>query len=257
MTLFEHLTRNGLNAVYFVLLVLLAEPAFAANEPCIATGLSQEQQQQLDKYLIIKGRTGLLLSPKLIPACDTRQIISQWLTHHLGTPVKPTEEELSEDHFAAQHRATLNKVVLRVWPSIAASPAVPEDGALSSEKWGILDDPLIYDSVVDALLSDDIKKEGLSRDGAFLLFSRPLPHAYQLLKPILTNPRALLDERLYAFALLTREEPKAQIPTIDSLIRGFALNDGQKQTVERLKSKISAGRTIEWADLDGLLGDDV
>jgi hypothetical protein len=256
MKLFGRLTRNGLTVVGVLLLVLLAELSSAVDGPCIATQLSPGQQQQLDKYLIIKGRTGLLLSPKLIPACDTRQILSQWLTHHLGTPVKPTAEEISEDNFASQHRAILNKVVLRVWPWIAASPAVPEDGALSSEKWGILEDPMIYDSVVDTLLSEDIKREGLSRDGAFLLFSRPLPHASQLLEPILTKPHALLDERLYAFAVLTREKPMIQIPTIDSLTKGFTLNDGQKRTVELLKSKTSAGQAIEWSDLDGLLGDD-
>ncbi|MGD0683266.1 MAG: hypothetical protein ABR990_14595 [Terracidiphilus sp.] len=257
MTQHHRLVDLGITIVILLGIASLPAVSIAKGHPCDEPKLSQKEQQLLDQYLIVYGPHTLILSSRLVPSCETRQMLSLWLTNHLGTPLRPTSEELREDKFASRHRALLNRVVLKVWPLIAESPAVPNDGALADDKWAILEDPLIEDSVVDKFVSDDLSRGGLWREDAYLLFSRSLPHAFQLVRPILDNPKARLDAKLYAFALLSDAKQGEPLPSLDMLIKGETLSGGQEQTVEVFKARRSAGQVIEWSDFSGLIGDDI
>ena len=231
---------------------LTGEPS-SKGAQCTPFVLQPKQQKMLDRYLIVEASDGrLLLSPKLGYSCEMRQRISLWLSYSIGSHPRPEDAR-----FAINHRAILNRVVLMVWPAIATTPAVPEDGDLSSDKWNILDDAIIDDNTVTKLVLGDILRRGLWGESAHLIFSRSLPGTHHLIRPILIDPHSDIIEKLYAFALLTRMKPVVPIPSIETITQNVALTDAQKRTVDLLRNRIQAGQPAEWSDVDGLLEDEI
>ena len=227
------------------------------GDHCVLPKLTKEQQDLLDRYQILDKQVAnlpdfFLLSPKLGQSCEVRRAAAHWLQYEIGGHPKDEDQR-----FAGSHRAFINRVVLRVWPALAASPAAPNDGEFDWEKWDVLDDPIISDNTVTKLVWDDIRKNGLWGSDAAVIFSRSLRGTYPLIRRIPDDPKSHIIEKLYAIALMTRMKPSVPIPPLDSVTRNVQLTKAQAATVENLKKRIQAGQQAEWSDMDELIEDEI
>lgn len=247
-------------ARWLLLAILLHNPnrVFAQGELCTTDGLSVNKQILLNKYKIVEGPTGIILSPKLVRDCEMRRYVSRWITHHLsGDMLHPSSDQLAENYYISKHEDVLNRVLIKVWPLIGNSPAVPNDGAIAYEKWMLLYDAQTYDKVVDIFVTRDLRRGVFVWDAAHLLFSRNLPCASHAIRRYTRKTNLDTDGLIYAIAFMSRKQPNRSMALLNSLNTKYSLNGNEKKTVYILRNKILSTQEIEWDDLKYLQEDAV
>jgi hypothetical protein len=210
---------------------------------CRTDALEPGDALLLEQYHILMTKRGLLLDPRLVPDCVTRESIASVIQHNLVGKLG-----LIDETFALKHKGDFNVVILAVWPAIANSPAFPSDGATADEKWSILEDPAVETHTLDELVSSYIRQYGLSPEASFLLFTRSTPALYQTVSDTVKSSRSSVSEKLFGIALLSRRDPNLASAEIKKLSMKD-LSQVERGVADRIRSRLSLHKPVQWADV--------
>ncbi len=224
------------------------------------SALTSKQQELLRKYGVVEGngKDKIIISEKLVPDCFTRVHFGRLISRILGTGSAGEEET-----FAKNHSTLLGRVVRALWPVIAESPAVPNDGALPDEKWALLNEPALSDSDVTAIVSAEIES-GLDGNVAYLLFHRTLPQLnVQIISILDVNSKSVkgrlrsTSEKLYAIAILSRKPKPNLLLALWQLEQLESPSPVEQTTIEKMSRKLRSNRAVEWKDMDELAAEEL
>lgn len=215
-------------------------------------GLSFRDRAALDKYGAIH-RGDWVFSSRLIPSCRARHDVAQYFK----LVIQGSRDE-SVVRFGWLNSDLLNRVVLKVWPLIGRSEAIPNDGSFSSESWALLRQPWINSKTLTSTLRDEIRLRGLSSEVVYTLMGRPL-------KPLGNEIRAVIREgklqqkeiSLFtiasAFVLLHILGDVRAIELFTQLELRNGLSTDERAVIAKLNSKATSGQPILWSDLEPLV----
>jgi len=221
--------------------------------PCRSQSLTDNEQKLLDRYLILREKNGrLILSQKLGDSCEIRRAAASWIFDTIAG-----QSSVDDGAYETSHRETLNRIILQVWPAIANSPAVPDDGALADGKWNILSASIISDDTVGTIVSQEVLKGGLWTAEARLMFTRNLRATPRLIQLVIANKKSDIVSKLYALALETRTNRTLHGVSISSIIDDVKLTNTEAHVVENLRKRINAHEPVEWLDVEDLATDEL
>lgn len=244
----------GVRIVLTALLFVLPRtvPAEQQRGVCSLRSPSDEHQDLLTRYGILKVGGCIIVDVELVHSQATRILVTQLIEDGLSGS-RFTDDDRK---FVRQHQVLVGKVLGKVWPAIGNSPAFPSDGALSSEKWVMLEDPALDRSTVEALVIESIKDGGLWGSAAQLMFRRRLPRLLPILNRVAGSAQADVTERLYAIGVLSAMGEKPDVRMLELAIKDVQLDDAQVESARRLRSRLTAGAVASWKDVEGLVVDD-
>lgn len=234
-----------------------ASPLLGEKNDCLdweskVKRLSVRDRTALDEYGAIR-RSGWVFSSRLIPSCMVRLDVAQYFERL----IQGSRDE-SVVRFGWLNSELLNRVVLKVWPLIGRSEAIPNDGSFSSESWALLRQPWMDSRTLISTLRDEIRFRGLSPEAVYTLMERPL-------KPLENEIKAyVLQERLpqkemsiftiaSAFVLLHILGDAQAAKLLSQLELREGLTAEERAVIATLNSKSTTGQPILWLDLEPLV----
>jgi hypothetical protein len=215
-------------------------------------GLNFRDRSALDKYGAIH-RSDWVFSSRLIPSCSARHDVANYFER----VIKGSRDE-SVVRFGWLHSDLLNRVVLKVWPLIGRSEAVPNDGSFSSESWALLRQPWMNSSTLISTLRYEIRLRGLSSEVVYTLMDRPQ-------KPLANDIRAVIRRS----KLQKKESSLFEVASASVLLHIFGdvrahelfmqlelrngLSAEERAVIAKLHKKATSGEPILWSDLEPLV----
>jgi hypothetical protein len=230
------------------LVLLVATAAAGQSTDCAdaTTELPAARRGLLQKYGIVGARQGFILDAALVSDCTKRLGMARALSHGMSGAQDEADRSLIR-----HHAALYNDILRRIWPAIGESPAVPEDGEVKSEKWGLLRDKILTDATLEALLRPRVLTH-LDADAAYLLIERPVPGLRRLMEEKPSAPNSCPSERLFAPAILSRMGTAPAPDRIARALQGMKLTQEEQVAAERLKKRFARHEAAKWADLRDL-----
>jgi hypothetical protein len=212
--------------------------------------LSSQQKEYLAQFHIIECLKGqIVIDPQLQRNCEQAEGMERLIRHVISG-----EKDDASAEFARQNSEAVNRVVAAVWRNIGTTPGYPSDGALMTEKWGLLEVPVLTDSTLTEIVGRDIAAGGLWGDATYLLFKRDIPGVDAAVEDILASPQSDITEKLYALALLGRRGwSPSLIARAEGIRKEPALLPEQRQVITAIYSKIQTGQPASWSDVEALV----
>jgi hypothetical protein len=197
-------------------------------------------------------RADWTISPDLVTDCKQREGIEDYLAAAMSGNVGPSQRE-----FVHRNGPSLFRVLKRIWPELGHCAAVPADGAVNSEKWGILKYSGLPESQLADLLRESLQSEGLGDEFTSFVLSHPIPAlkgdvARELKSEESVSPTRNVDAviQVYCLALLYSLGQKDVADKLDRLRADDQMTAAQKKVIASLLSKIKGGANITWADIE-------
>jgi len=246
-------------SISFFFASLFLIPSRALTQQCgeydrAIAELTEDQKQLLTRYKVLWNQGPLLISRELIPDCNLSDFISRFIATSLHGSLSEAGRR-----FAQTHQLPVNRAVLHIWPLIANSPAIPNDGALADEKWSILAEPALYDSTIARLISGNIRRFGLRGSAANILMRRAIPSFSPQIYSVLTKSTSHNVEKLYAIAILSKLpiHGEKNISLLTRTIHGLQLTDAEQKAASNLKHRFESNHPAEWKDIDMLVQEEL
>lgn len=230
----------------------------SAQSPCAAwqasfDRLTDSERDLLTKYgVLLRGRW--IVSPFLLVGCAQREGIEDYLRAALAGEVGASQRE-----FANHNRAALSRVVKKIWPGLGHSPAVPDDGALNQEKWGILKYAGLPRVDLLDLLRQSLAAEGVSGGLVDFVLARPVPGIEGELERIVQREENASTRRditstteIYCLALLHSLGRKGIAERLTRLSGSDRATEIEKRVISSILSRIRTKERIRWQDLEVL-----
>lgn len=210
--------------------------------------LSTRQQELLLKYGAISASTHFIVSAQLVPDCESRMAVSSFISD-VVLRGGASEQDLQ---FATNHGDLISSVVLKIWNSIANSPAIPPDGTLRHDRWALLTEQAVSDSVVSDIAIANIQHEGFSADITYLLLDRPLMEVIPAARAVLSKKSISPTEAIFAIAFLSKVAMGEATESLSDLISHTNLTKQQRRVAGILRGKFVNGTPATWADVEAL-----
>jgi hypothetical protein len=223
--------------------------------------LSQADRGLLDKHGVllrwprqIRRESGWIISPALVPSCETRLGISRYFRAALAGSL-----EAQDRAFVQRNRRELAYVLGHIWSAVGTSDAVPSDGAFNHEKWGILENAGLSSAELTPLLRRSLSVEGLSGSLVYFALPRRLRGLQGDLESLLRRERnraTALDRtsttQIYCLALLYSLGAADVSSHLSELLSDAKSTSTQKSVILSLQTRIAAKQAIHWEDLEEL-----
>lgn len=235
-----------------------SSPQRSTKSVCEAWQARFERLSDTDRGLLMQYgillRGSWIVSPSLVGECRDRVSLEDFFRAALAGSVGPSQRK-----FVRQHRATLSRVLRKVWPELGHSPAVQDDGAFNEEKWGILRHAELSSSDLTDLLRESLVSEGLS--GAFVDFvlTNPQPGIEPDIEEIIQREEKATSRRdrtstteIYGLALLYSMGRNGIPEQLARLKASERTSQIERSVISVLVARIKAKERIHWHDMEVL-----
>jgi hypothetical protein len=208
--------------------------------------LSPEDQDIVEKNGILSGRQGWIISEKLIPDCDLRVNVANYLDHYRESD----NEEVTR--FANENSAAIIDTLRRVWNS----PYFSVDGN-RSEKYMLLLAKGLRDEDRESFIKELLVSEGIQNNDDnqldYVLFKSPIPSAIPLLDQLLKEAEVKNDFAQQARLLILIERASGSpklLPKLEKIASNKALSSKARSKLSMIISKMKKAEEISYDDID-------